>query len=81
MIDRTLIVLWRAVIFAVPAGAVIWLASNLNIGEASLAEHMVSWLNPFGVLIGLNGVILLAYVLAIPANEIVIPTVSDVDSP
>ena len=75
VIDRTLIVLWRAVIFAVPAGALIWLASNLNIGEASLAEHMVSWLNPFGVLIGLNGVILLAYVLAIPANEIVIPTV------
>ena len=75
VIDRTLIVLWRAVIFAAPAGAVIWLASNLNIGEASLAEHMVSWLNPFGVLIGLNGVILLAYVLAIPANEIVIPTV------
>lgn len=75
VIDRTLIVLWRAVIFAAPAGAVIWLASNLNIGEASLAEHMVSWLNPFGVVIGLNGVILLAYVLAIPANEIVIPTV------
>ena len=75
VIDRTLIVLWRAVIFAVPAGAVIWLASNLNIGDASFAEHMVSWLNPFGVLIGLNGVILLAYVLAIPANEIVIPTV------
>ena len=75
MIDRTLIVLWRAVVFAIPAGAVIWLISNIGIGGASVAEHAVSWLNPMGVVIGLNGVILLAYVVAIPANEIVIPTV------
>ncbi len=75
IIDRTLIVLWRAVLFALPAGAVIWLMSNISLGGLSLAEHMVSWLNPFGILIGLNGVILLAYIVAIPANEIVIPTV------
>ncbi len=75
LIDRTLIVLWRAVVFAVPAGAVIWLSSNVTIGGASVAEHAVDWLDPFGLLIGLNGVILLAYVVAIPANEIVIPTV------
>ena len=75
VIDRTLIVLWRAVMFAIPAGAVIWLVSNVTLGGASVAEHAVSWLNPFGLLIGLNGVILLAYVVAIPANEIVIPTV------
>ena len=75
VIDRTLIVLWRAVMFAVPAGAAIWLISNVHVGDASLAAHAVSWLNPFGILIGLNGVILLAYVVAIPANEIVIPTV------
>ncbi len=75
MIDRTLIVLWRAVVFAIPAGAVIWLISNIGIGGSSVAEHAVSWLNPMGLLIGLNGVILLAYVVAIPANEIVIPTV------
>ena len=75
VIDRTLIVLGRAVLFAMPAGAVIWLISNIDLGTASLAEHAVSWLNPFGLLIGLNGVILLAYVVAIPANEIVIPTV------
>jgi ferrous iron transport protein B len=75
LIDRTLIVLWRAVVFAAPAGAVIWLVSNIHVGDASLAAHMVSWLNPLGLLIGLNGVILLAYVVAIPANEIVIPTV------
>jgi ferrous iron transport protein B len=75
MIDRTLVVLWRAVVFAMPAGVVIWLISNLSIGGASLAEHFVAWTDPFGFLVGLNGVILLTYIVAIPANEIVIPTV------
>lgn len=75
LIDRTILVLWRAVVFAVPAGAVIWLISNITIGDQSIAQHLISWLNPFGMLIGLNGVILLAYIIAIPANEIVIPTV------
>ncbi len=75
VIDRTLIVLWRAVLFAMPAGAVIWLISNITFGGTSVAEFAVDWLNPFGLLLGLNGVILLAYVVAIPANEIVIPTV------
>ncbi len=75
LIDRTLIVLWRAVVFAAPAGAVIWLVGNVQVGGASLAAHLVRWLDPVGALIGLNGVILLAYVVAIPANEIVIPTV------
>jgi ferrous iron transport protein B len=75
LIDRTLIVLWRAVVFALPAGAVIWLLANLRLGGASVAEHVVGGLDPFGFLLGLNGVILLAYVVAIPANEIVIPTI------
>ena len=75
LIDRTLIVLWRAVIFAIPAGATIWLISNISFGDFSLAEHAIRGLNPFGILVGLNGVILLAYIIAIPANEIVIPTV------
>ena len=75
VIDRTLIVLWRAVLFAVPAGAAIWLISNVTLGDASLAAHSVAWLDGPGLLIGLNGVILLAYIVAIPANEIVIPTV------
>ena len=75
VIDRTLIVLWRAVVFAVPAGAVIWLMSNITFGGVSIADHVVDWFDPFGLLLGLNGVILLAYVVAIPANEIVIPTV------
>jgi ferrous iron transport protein B len=75
LIDRTLIVLWRAVVFAAPAGAAIWLLGNINIGGISIAEHVTTALDPFGLLLGLNGVILLAYIVAIPANEIVIPTV------
>lgn len=75
LIDRTLIVLWRAIVFAAPAGAAIWLISNIQFGGESLAFWAIDWLNPFGLFIGLNGVILLAYVLAIPANEIVIPTI------
>lgn len=75
LIDRTLIVLWRAVVFAAPAGAVIWLISNINFADVSIASHTIEFLDDFGLLIGLNGVILLAYIVAIPANEIVIPTI------
>jgi ferrous iron transport protein B len=75
LIDRTVYVLWRAIVFAAPAGAVIWLSANIQLDGASIAEHVIGFLNPFGLLIGLNGVILLAYIVAIPANEIVIPTV------
>ena len=75
MIDRTLFVLWRAVVFALPAGAVIWLISNILIGGEPIAAHMVHFLDPFGWFLGLNGIILVAYIVAIPANEIVIPTV------
>ena len=75
IIDRTIFVLWRAVVFAIPAGALIWLLSNISIGEVSLAEHIINFFNPFGLFIGLNGVILLAYIVAIPANEIVVPTI------
>jgi ferrous iron transport protein B len=75
LIDRTLFVLWRAMVFAVPAGAVIWLIANIYIGGTSIAEYMISFLNPLGILIGLNGIILVAYIVAIPANEIVMPTV------
>lgn len=75
LIDRTIFVLWRAIIFALPAGAVIWLVSNIEIQGISLAEHIVSYIDPFAMLLGLNGIILLAYIVAIPANEIVIPTI------
>lgn len=75
LIDRTIFVLWRAVIFAAPAGAIIWVVANWQIGDASAAAWIIHWLDPIAVLIGLNGVILLAYIIAIPANEIVVPTI------
>ena len=74
LIDRTLFVLWRAVLTAAPAGAVIWILGNVTVGDASLAQHVANALNPLGHRIGLDGVILLAYIIAIPANEIVVPT-------
>ncbi len=75
LIDRTIFVLWRAIIFALPAGALIWLSANINIDGLSIAEHTIQFLDPVGWFIGLNGVILLAYIVAIPANEIIIPTI------
>ncbi|HUS94427.1 MAG TPA: nucleoside recognition domain-containing protein [Patescibacteria group bacterium] len=75
LIDRTMYVLWRAIVFAMPAGAIIWLIANVTIDGTTLAEYMVNFLNPLGVLLGLNGIILVAYIVAIPANEIVIPTI------
>jgi ferrous iron transport protein B len=74
IIDRTLFVLWRAIQTAAPAGAVIWILANIHIGGTSLAWIIADFLNPLGVLIGLDGVILLSYIIAIPANEIVVPT-------
>jgi ferrous iron transport protein B len=74
LIDRTFFVLWRAVLTAAPAGAVIWLLGNIFVGDTSLAQHAANTLQPLGHAIGLDGVILLAYVIAIPANEIVVPT-------
>jgi ferrous iron transport protein B len=75
LIDRTLFVLWRAVVFAVPAGAVIWLISNISVGDQTVAWWMVNGLDPLAWVLGLTGVILVAYIVAIPANEIVIPTI------
>jgi ferrous iron transport protein B len=74
LIDRTLFVLWRAIQTAAPAGAVIWILANIYVNGISLAQHIANFLNPFGLLLGLDGVILLAYIIAIPANEIVVPT-------
>ena len=75
LLDRTIFVLWRAIIFAVPAGMVIWLVSNITVEGISIANHFIDWVNPYAIILGLNGVIILAYIIAIPANEIVIPTV------
>jgi len=74
LIDRTLLVLWRAIVVAAPAGGVIWILANVYAGDSSLAQITAGWLDPLGQAIGLDGVILLAYVIAIPANEIVVPT-------
>lgn len=73
IIDRTLFVLQRAVIMAAPAGAVVWLLANVNIGEISILQQMVHFLDPFAWYLGLDGVILLAFILGLPANEIVVP--------
>ncbi len=74
LIDRTIFVLWRAILTAAPAGALIWILANIDAGGISLMQHAVNFLQPLGFAIGLDGVILLAYVIAIPANEIVVPT-------
>lgn len=75
LIDRTIFVLWRAIVFAIPAGIIIWLVSNITIDGVSLSNYFINWSNPLAFILGLNGVILLAYIIAIPANEIVIPTI------
>jgi ferrous iron transport protein B len=75
LIDRTVFVLWRAMVTAAPAGALIWVLGNIHADGVSLAARAANALDPAGRLIGLDGVILLAYVIAIPANEIVVPTI------
>ena len=73
VLDRTLFVLGRAVCAAAPAGILIWLMANLFIGSSSLLNCCAEFLNPFASLFGLNGTILMAFLLGFPANEIVIP--------
>lgn len=73
--DRTLFVLGRAVVVAAPAGMVIWLMANLTIGDATLLSLCSGFLDPFAQMIGLDGVILLAFILGFPANEIVVPII------
>lgn len=73
VLDRTLFVLGRAAAVAAPAGLVIWLFANVQIGSASILSHCTGFLDPFARLIGLDGVILMAFILGFPANEIVIP--------
>ncbi|MCF6286889.1 MAG: ferrous iron transporter B, partial [Candidatus Hydrogenedentes bacterium] len=75
MIDRTLYVLWRAIICAAPAGALIWLLGAISVGDQSLFVVLRGFLDPLGHLIGLDGVIVIAFIFAIPANEIVVPTI------
>lgn len=71
--DRTLFVLGRAAAVAAPAGLVLWVAANVTVGGESLLAHGATFLDPLGQLMGLDGVILLAFILGFPANEIVLP--------
>ena len=71
--DRTLFVLGRAAAVAAPAGLIIWLCANINIGDASILSHFCDFLEPVGSLMGLDGTILAAFILGLPANEIVVP--------
>ncbi len=73
VLDRTLFVLMRAVIVAAPAGGIVWIMANIGIGDQSLLAHIAGFLDGFGRLIGLDGYILLAFLLGLPANEIVVP--------
>lgn len=73
--DRTLFVLGRAVISAIPAGFIIWLMANVTIDGITLLNHTAAFLNPFAKLMGLDGVIMLAFILGLPANEIVLPII------
>ena len=73
--DRTLFVLGRAVAVAAPAGLVIWIFSNIFINGSSVLSYCSSFLDPFARLIGLDGVILMAFILGFPANEIVMPII------
>lgn len=73
--DRTLFVLGRALAVAAPAGLIIWVMANVTIGGTTLLSHCAGFLDPFAKLMGLDGVILMAFILGIPANEIVIPII------
>lgn len=71
--DRTLFVLGRAVAVAVPSGLIIWVLANACIGDVSILKYLADFLDPFARLMGLDGVILIAFILGFPANEIVVP--------
>ena len=73
VLDRTLFVLGRAAAVAAPAGLVIWLCANVTVGERSILDHCTAFLDPVGRFMGLDGVLLMAFILGFPANEIVLP--------
>lgn len=75
LLDRTLFVLGRAVVVAAPAGAVIWLMANIQISDISILRYCTDFLDPFGRLLGVDGIIIMAFILGFPANETVIPII------
>ncbi|MCD5324619.1 MULTISPECIES: nucleoside recognition domain-containing protein [Pontibacillus] len=72
-LDKSLFVLKRAVLIAAPASLVTWILANIFVGDLSILEHVALFLDPFAQAIGLDGFILLAFILGLPANEIVLP--------
>jgi len=75
LLDRTVFVLGRAAAVAAPAGLAIWLLANVSVGGDTLLNHVTGFLDPFGRFIGMDGVIITAFLLGLPANEIVIPLI------
>lgn len=75
VLDRTLFVLGRAVAVAAPAGLIIWLLANIRIGGVAVLYYCTAFLDPFARLLGMDGTILMAFILGFPANEIVIPII------
>ena len=75
VLDRTLYVLSKSAVIAIPAGMVIWLFSNITVGDGTLLSICANFLDPFANLIGLDGYILMAFILGLPANEIVMPII------
>ena len=75
LIDRTLKILLRSVVVAAPAGLIIWILTNINIDNINILNHIANFLNPLGILLGLDGMILTAFILGFPANEIVLPII------
>lgn len=75
VLDRTLFVLGRAAAVATPTGLVIWLLANTGSGGISTLSRLSGFLDPVGRIMGLDGVIILAFILGLPANEIVIPII------
>jgi len=73
LLDRTLFVLWRAVVIAAPAGALTWILANSFVADTSVFALIAGWLDPLGQLMGMDGIILIAFLLGLPANEIVLP--------
>ncbi|MEW9923554.1 ferrous iron transport protein B [Clostridium butyricum] len=73
--DRTLFVLVRAISVAAPAGIIIWVMANINIGDLSILTYCANFLDPFAQYLGLDGYILMAFILGFPANEIVFPII------
>lgn len=75
ILDRTIFVLGRAIAVAAPAGLIIWVMANVHVGGSSILTHTAGFLDPFGKLLGMDGYIILAFVLGLPANEIVLPII------